>query len=270
MTSDRPPAVHLFLLSPWRDAVDCYYGNDAECYAAEPEWATPPGHAVGDAMVVVVPGRELGILNVEVLAPSNTADPEDWATEDSAGAHIGGLSVRAIERRMGERMPSAPATLEPAYARRLLAAIGAEEADPTPWRELDATGCGAGGHEANPMVDGVDWEWCLCCGAAASLEPHLCGPEDVEEIPFARDRAMAPVCRECHDKLHRPLGPTVLQLIFHNRPACPGCGRHQAMAVLMGMPPGPPAPGTILGGCVLGEEPAPRYRCGRCGSAWSD
>ncbi len=277
----RAPRVHLCRLSPRRDALDSYFALDHIADAAHPLWEMPAQYESGDTVIIVVPAREPMILNIETLT-SSSAD-RGCDTEDSAGAETDGISVPAIEQRMGEPMPTAPATLDPDYAQRWMAAYDAERSEPTPWQLRDTTGCAATRLQHDDTgVDIVGAAQCLCCDTGPSaavsghespsvLEVHLCNDEDAADMGmFPRPGLAVRVCARCHAQLHEPYGPTVMDILFVQRPPCPECSRHQALRLMWGMPPTPPPPGTIAAGCTPGDDGAlPDYRCRHCGHTWS-
>ena len=85
--------------------MDCYFGDD-DADVSDLVWELPPVYAAGDLVVHIVPARGLAVLNVEEF--STGSDAENWAVHDSAGAYLDGVSVPAIERRLGEPVPAAP------------------------------------------------------------------------------------------------------------------------------------------------------------------
>ena len=47
---------------------------------------------------------------------------------------------------------------------------------------------------------------------------------------------------------------------------CPTCGTRRSR-IQYGLPAGPPAPGVVLGGCLIGPD-NPDYLCEVCGASW--
>lgn len=265
--------VHLSLLSPWRDAVDNYRGDDDIAFATAPVLAMPDAYAPGDTVIHVVHGREPAVLNVEELETGS--DDELIEFVDSADATTMGLSLRAVERRLGERVPDAPATLDPTFARRLLDAINDEYAAPTPWQLTDTAGCLA--RVQNHAVPD-DWSEpvCVCCGKSfgwvslwdttQALERHTIDREVGQPISIG---PVVRVCAACHALLHAPFGPSVKELTYAWREECPHCEARTTAHLIWGMPPGPPPPGTHVMGC--GIDPVrgtPDRECGECGYQW--
>lgn len=262
--------VHLSLVHPWRQAVDCYFGDD-DADMSDLVWELPPVYTAGDLVVHIVPARGLAVLNVEEF--STGSDAEQWGVRDSAGAYLDGVSVRAIERRLGEPVPAAPATLDDAFALRFLDALDAEDRDPTSWQEVDTTGCV---DHASEFPADAEASVCACCGRTvygedgqAATVSHRIVDDTDREIFFGC--LAVSVCPGCHRRLHDLYGPSVAELMFQFRPPCPVCSAAQTYHLAWGMQPGPPPPGTVAAGCVItGPAPMPDYECGACGFAWSD
>jgi hypothetical protein len=68
---DPRERVHLSLVHPWRQAVACYFAEDADL--DELTWDFPPDYSAGDTVVHVVAARGLAILNVEAFATDSDA-----------------------------------------------------------------------------------------------------------------------------------------------------------------------------------------------------
>ncbi|MEW1934439.1 hypothetical protein AB0362_19825 [Rhodococcus sp. NPDC079359] len=72
----RHPAshrTHLVSLSPWRNALDVYVADDEAAEEANNDlvWESPDTWDIGDVMIIVVPGRQRAILNVEVFSSNS-------------------------------------------------------------------------------------------------------------------------------------------------------------------------------------------------------
>lgn len=182
------------------------------------------------------------------------------------GPFDGGVSVAALQARLGAALPDPPATVTIALGERLLHAIDVEATSLTPWRNLDDHGCRT---EAMPPSSEPGREY-GCCGESAydwiELEDHaLVADRERDFFGFGP----IPVCAPCHDRLHEPLGPGADELMFSNRPLCPKCSAMQTYEVIWGMPAGPPGPGTRLAGCVITDPFITEYLCGACDFEWS-
>lgn len=279
--------VHLAQLSPWRAGVDSYFGSDPVAFAADVVWELPERGSEGDIVIVLLDARDRAVFSVEYLtAPWDMTDPgSQLETEGSEDAMWSGVSVTAVELRMGEPVPAAPATLDDAVALRLLAAIGSEERAPTPWYRVDVTGC------ADVVVqrdaDLGPWQRsayeCFTCGldvrsmgllsAVHSLETHRVDEHDTLDGSVPPGTLLR-LCGTCHTVLHQPIGPTLAALASSWRPRCPDeyCGAKRTLKLVWGLPAFPLPPGTVSLGCtiVLEAEPPPRYRCEECGHEWSE
>ncbi len=281
---DTGQRVHLCLCSPWQNIIDCYREDDnkASIAADGTVWEMPDAYAVGDLVILVLQARERAIFNVEVMSADGASNVYD--TEDSAGAYFTGVSVRAVELRMGEPFPAAPTTLDDDYAERLLDAIHAEHVSPTPWYITDITGCADG-------LQGLPWDakyevWkrqsreeCLCCRIDFSSLPyweyinalqfHDSGvPEDDTESLRSAD-SVVQLCASCHAIVHSPFAPSVEYLIYGWRPACPVCKEHHAISLIWGKTDDSSLLGSIAMMGAGNSGSMAEFRCGECAHEWS-
>ncbi|WP_377454523.1 hypothetical protein [Rhodococcoides fascians] len=289
MSNPASHRTHLVSLSPWRNALDVYVADDETAEAAQEDlvWEPPEAWDVGDIMIIVVPGRQRAILNVEVF--SSNSEQGTFESEDSADPYTRGVSVAAIEARLRRPVPDAPATLDATFAHQLLNAISEEAQHPTPWYLTDTTGCADGSAAIDPewtRAEGLIDPWrCFCCDKDYSSQPfwagrdalqlHQCSVDDVSELNVfivpTGPAAGVTVCGGCHAMLHNPFGPSVLELLLGWRPPCPHCGRHHALRLLHDRPASPPPPGSIHAfkpATDYSRTEIPQYRCGNCQTEW--
>jgi hypothetical protein len=248
--------VHVAVATPW---TAFRRGGDT----GEARWDMPDGVETGDTVVTLVHAHEWAVACVSVSGDGGGGlhDVDPYLPD--------GAALTAVERRVRVTVPRSPATLPARDAAALLAAIRAEAEAPTPWHDLDDT-CDRVRDEDALRTTHL-WG-CRGCGRdtrrrySPRFETHVVprSPDD-----WLRDDAGAVgVCPSCHDILHQPLGPTVDELMFSNRPACPECGEHQAFSILRGFPPGPPPHGTRLYGCSITDMDMTRWVCGACETEW--
>lgn len=286
----RHPAshrTHLVSLSPWRNALDVYVADDEAAEEANNDlvWESPDTWDIGDVMIIVVPGRQRAILNVEVF--SSNSEQGTFESQDSADPYTRGISVAALEARLHRSIPAAPTTLDAEFAQQLLEAIDEEAQHPTPWYLTDTTGCADGSVVIEPDLTrryGLIDPWkCFCCNKDYSAQPfwagrdalqlHQCSSEDISQLDVfifpTGPEAGVTVCGGCHAMLHNPFGPSVMDLLLGWRPPCPKCQRYHALRVLHRMPAQSPPPGTIHAAePVADDNLAPHYHCGHCGHEW--
>jgi len=278
---DAGQRVHLCRCSPWRNWVDIYLADDAKADAATgPDvWEMPEQYAVGDIVVLVLDARERAIFNIEVMSTDGASDL--FETEDTARPYSTGVSVRAVELRMGEPFPSAPATLDDAYAERLLDAVDDEDNYPTPWYITDVSGCTEGLQHFSVDTQREVWQrqlrWeCLCCRTDFSVLPFyernhalqlhaMSAGEPDEEVRTTE--SVVQLCASCHTIVHGPFAPSVEYLIYGWRPACPICAEHHAISLISGRLDEAPPLGSIATGDEIDSEAAD-YMCGDCGHKW--
>ncbi|WP_299575167.1 hypothetical protein [uncultured Williamsia sp.] len=255
---DPSRPLHIAIAEPW---TAFQRGADA----TDVSWDLPDGIEVGDAVVTLVDAREWAVARVSV-----------WTEMNGEGAlhHVGphlpdGASLEAVERRVAVSIPRRTGTLASSDAAALTAGIRAEADSPTPWRDLD-NACDRA-HDDDAIQKARLWG-CGGCGRDTSrrfaprFETHVGAHRPDDWSPA--DSGAVGVCPSCHDILHQPLGPTVEELMFSNRPACPECGEHQAFSILRGFPPGPPPFGTSLRGCDITDMDVTRWVCGVCDTEW--
>lgn len=255
---DPTRPVHIAIAEP----VTAFHSEDDD---VEARWEMPIGIEAGDTVITLAEAREWAVARVSV-----------WTVSAGTGQlhHVDpelpeGASLTAAEKRVRVDVPRSPGTLLARDGAALLAAIRAEADAPTPWRELDDACDRANGDEATRMAR----LWgCRGCGRDTSrrfaprFETHVVtlSPDD---WPSEESRVVG-VCPSCHDILHQPLGPTIGELMFSNRPPCPKCGKYQAFTILRGFPPGPPPHGTVLHGCDITNVNRSRWVCGACDAEW--
>lgn len=265
--------VQLCLLQPWRQAVNCFFpGEDDDPDIDDLVWRTPRTYAAGDTMVYLVDAPSPAIIKIDTLSRSSEDDGLNAEPDSEWGPFDQGLSLRAIEKRLGDTLPEAPVTItDDTLGQQFLAAIEAEEAHPTPWREVDDSWCRWHPADAPPGAPFGPAD-CVGCGRQFTpdlpAESHQRNVGDDEDPAFA-DGSPVAVCSDCHDRLHQPLPVSLADLICARRPLCPSCSAERTLEVIWGMPGGPPGPGVALAGCVI-TGPTLEYRCAACGYEWSD
>ncbi|MBJ7291578.1 hypothetical protein [Williamsia sp.] len=249
--------MHIAVASPWEDLVR----RDDSDRIERVRWNFPDGVNSGDTVVTIVDAREWTVTAVSVR----------WVPADGVPTlhrvypHIwDGISMTALEARLGMTLPHEPTTLEPTMAQRLQSAVDDEIGRPTRWYQLPNRCDDA---DLDRIADTTSLWGCNACGRDRDAEftprfqRHVLTSGD--EWPDA-----VGVCPSCHDILHQPSGPTFDELMYSNRPSCPACEAHQTLILMMGMPPGPPPRGTVLGGCVLTGPSFPQFVCGACKHEW--
>lgn len=160
--SSTAPAVHLCLLRPWQQAVDWFFpGDDDDPDVDDLTWQTPSPFAAGDIMVYVADAPSPAIIQVETLSSGSEGEGISASPETEWGPYSAGLSLKAIERRVDDYLPMAPATLAEPLAQRFLTALEAEASDPSLWRDVDDSWCRLG-HSDDPPP-------------APPFGPHTCG-----------------------------------------------------------------------------------------------
>lgn len=254
-----PITVHLGTGTP-REQFLAFYRDD------EPNLdefrLSYPDHDPGDLVAWIVPGDVPALLNIEEFGDPSS----DVLVVDSASWNLRGVAVAGIERRLGRKLPSPPATLDPSTSRAFLDAAAAEESHPTPWYLIDTTGCADG----DQGMAHYSWECAAChqrfdhlplLQARAALQDHH--GSDL----FGRSIVL---CANCHAMVHDPFSGGLSELIMAHRPACTRCECHTVMHLEYGMPPGP-VPGVAFTGCVVDlNDPgdAVNRHCLTCDNTW--
>lgn len=251
--------LHLALARPWRAALDALRG-DSSTDEDLIEWKYPDAEP-GDTYIQFLDSPIPAVAEIGLIIDDPHYDRIDFESTDSFHS---GISIRAIERRIGRSLPDLPATIvDPDLAEKIHAAIEAETIRSTPWREIGGDCCQP---HLRPAVNSSAYG-CPCCHRTdILLEFH----SDMNHIGDDSDSfGTMYVCRDCHDTLHRPLPPRAADLVFGNNPACPSCSSRKSSVVITGMPPGPPPPGYHAAGCLV-TYPLDDFNCGSCGLSWSE
>jgi hypothetical protein len=226
LTLQRHPGQQLHLVSgaPRRAALRAYL-SDRDVAV----WAAPDSYRRGDLLLTVLstPGLRM-LLCLERAATDARADRRiNVSAWDEFTDQL--IPVPAVERRLGERIPRAPATInDNAAADELLAAIAAEIAHPTLWsvfegrRRASATrsrseamraACLA---SAGGVCAGCTWNYASLLDGAGEcalevhhLRPLADRPHDTVETMLD---GVAALCAACHRIMHSPAKPSLAQL----------------------------------------------------------
>ena len=282
MSKQSHPTVHLGSVSPWREAFDSYYGHDDASVSSQPEYDIPADWQPGDLLVVITQARVPTVVHIHTLVHGSHS-PDQFLTQDYSDKYWTGVSLPAVELRLGTSLPEAPATLDSSLGRRLLHAIEAEDRHPTPWYVTDDSECTQSPPDLRRQMrdNSPGPRTCSCCArdmrphplhaAARGIGWHQPQPQEGDDdVPLNTDPS--PVCETCHAILHAPFGPSPMELLYSFRPACPSCGERAANLIMRGMPAGPPPPGTVLFGCCLSGDASDYtvFICAACGHEWGD
>jgi hypothetical protein len=219
--------LHLVSGAPWRDALRAYQSDPGV-----PVWATPDTYRRGDLLLTVLstPGMRMLLCLERAATDARTArrmnliDVSAW---DEFTDQL--IPVPAVERRLGWRIPRAPASiLDPARADELLAAIADELANPTPWSVFEgqrrssttrvrsaamraaclaAAGgvCSACDRDFAALLDGAG----ECALEVHHLRPLANRPNDTVETML---NEVVALCAACHRIAHSPAQPSLAQL----------------------------------------------------------
>lgn len=258
----RPAALarlHLGVVSPWRKAVSALFG-DGRADFGDLQWELPENCEPGDSVLHVVCSPQPTIIEWDFVeaGPGGSDDVEF----DCTRFYPDGVSLAAVERRLGFSLPTPPGTVDPARVGEVERAVAAEEADPTSWRLLGPVRCD------DPMFDNdqpaPDYGCPGCDDDEVTLERHVVDFDD--ETGGGRTVF---VCSRCHDRFHTPVPPSLADVVGTGRPPCPSCSAQHTLKVIWGFPPGPPPPGYEVAGCIIPDVPED-YACGDCAFSWAE
>ncbi|MFS4491024.1 phospholipase D-like domain-containing protein [Dietzia kunjamensis] len=248
--------LHVSVITPASKAVAFFTGDDT-VDLDDVDWLLPQGCAPGDEIFHVTGSTRPAIIEWDhIIDGPHSPDGLDF---ESIEFYPDGVSVAAVERRLGCPFPSLPGTINPDLADKVRAAVLKEAEAPTPWRELSGEQCAQ-----------VPWD----SGAYAAYGCPVCERKELDlewhvtDHPDDVCREIA-VCRDCHDRLHSPVEPQLADLLGEGRPPCPSCSAEHTVRVLWGFPPGPPPPGYETAGCVIFGV-THEFRCGECGLSWTE
>lgn len=253
----RSSRLQLGIARPWRAATAALRGDDTVDLTGL-QWHFPDGAAAGDTYIQFVDSPALAAVELGVVTDASEGQ---GIALDSYDSFPTGISLHAVERRLGRTLPALPTTIDdPLLTEEITNAVRQESVRPTSWRQLDDHYCRPHSH---PAVWPSEAYGCACCHRLGlTLEPH-------EHVDDPDHLGTLFVCEQCHDLLHAPLPPDPAELIYADRPLCPSCSARRADEVITGMPPGPPTLGYHTAGCVIVGLPDD-FTCQACGLFWAD
>ncbi|GAA2053524.1 hypothetical protein [Williamsia deligens] len=227
----------------------------------------PMSVEVGHRVIGVVASANWAIEGVyDVVTSDRRRDGVSLTVGDPVVPHCG-VAIAAVEQRARRTFPRHFATPAVERAAAYIAAIEAETISPTPWHRVDHRCAG----ERLTLHDAaVARTWgCNTCGRDPSTEyaPRFeAHRTDIELDPRIDLGITIAVCPSCHEILHQPLAPTVDELMYGLRPACPECGARHADIVSVADTSVPAPVGVIAFSGT--HDPAPDFVCGSCGHEW--
>lgn len=254
----NPGPLHFSAITPGSSAVAMLLDQDG-ADLSDLRWELPDGCLPGEIIFHVAAGDTLAIVGRDVLIDGPGS--EDGLDLQSGTVYLQGLSVKAVEKRLGYPFPSFPCTVDSSRSAEVLSAVEAESASPTSWRKIEpATSQSRRAPEGAHLSYGCP----ACDRTEISLETHDLTPGLPGGVV-----ASVEVCRSCHDLLHAPLSAEIDDLIGRNRPPCPSCSATRPHRVQWGFPPFPVPPGYEVAGCALRAVPED-FSCPACGLWWSE
>lgn len=253
-----PKRLHLSLITPGSSALPLLTGDD-RVELDDLHWDLPGGCVPGETILHIAGGDQPAIVGWDVLIEGPQS--EDGLDFEPGELFPSGLSLLAVERRLGFPLPDLPGTIDPTRAEEVLVAVEMEAGSLTPWRELEPDACRTPrGLEGHLLERGCP----LCDGQDLSLETHILKRRIPEELATSVE-----VCLSCHDLLHAPLPPALDDLVGRNRPACPSCSAMRTHRIIWGLPVLPIFPGYEVAGCTLPAVPE-ELACPDCGLWWTE
>lgn len=254
-----PARLHLAVVIPWREAISDLFG-DGRAANADVLWELPDECEPGDSVFHVVYSPAPAIIEWDLVE----ADPGGSEEVDLNCIRLypRGLSLAAVERRLGYSVPAPPGTIDPDQVREVERAIAAEEKNPTSWRLLGPVLCDDPSFDGRPPAPGYGCPG--CDRGEVELERHIVDPDDES----GGGRTVF-VCSQCHDEFHTPVPPGLADILGSGRPPCPSCSAQHTLHMLWGLPPGPPPPGYQVAGCTIPEVPED-FVCADCGLTWAE
>lgn len=265
--------LHTGLGAPWREALAAL-GTDAHVWEY-------PEMTPGDLLLTTLDTRPPLVLCLERVASYGKRSKVATIAETLWQGPLVGL--REVERRAGVRLRPRVSTFQDSAADAVLVALGAEIADPAPIRAkegrcspsqsrdrssglqaaalaLSNGRCSGCASYFGEILDGAGW---------GALEVHHL--HHLAEVSTTVDSSVDDVrvvCGSCHNMLHRPPHPSLLDLKYAWRPRCPKCGTHEANRLRYGLPSGPPDDGEVDAGCAIPDTGMQAWSCGSCGARW--
>jgi hypothetical protein len=270
--------LYFVLGQPWKEALgmlSASQGIDLWHYKGLPK--------EGDLLVTILDSRPRVIAALEIVA-QNTEEGS-WLVTDEIELVKPFVSVGAVTARMRRPLPKTFGVLPDDVADAFLAALQAEIKDRTPLAAMEGRRCEstsrlrATGLQAIALgqSNGV----CLACdrdfssvlggtGLAALEVHHITAIADQENEQLLTEvDELAVVCGACHNLLHTKGKPSVQELRYAWRPACPECDEMVTQPIMWGYPDGPSPDDVVQAGCLV-PDIAPTWRCGECQYEWRD
>lgn len=256
--ANEPRPLHFSAITPGSNALAMLLDLDG-ADLSDLRWDLPEGCLPDEIIFHVAAGDTLAIVGQDVLIEG--PESEDGLDFQSGEVYMWGLSVEAVENRLGYSLPSIPCTIDPSRSAEVLRAVEAEVESPTSWRELEPGACD---NRRAPEGTRPSYGCPVCDRMELPLETHDLTPD----FPGASVSSVE-VCGPCHDLLHAPLPAAIDELIGRNRPPCPSCSAMRTHRILWGLPAYPIPPGYEVAGCTLGAVPE-EFACPDCGLWWTE
>lgn len=267
--------LHLVLGRPWREAQIVFAtGSDRDLWEA-------PSYEAGDLLLTILDTRPRTFLCLERASRASSRSRFIHVTD--AWAPPAPVFVDSVIGRLERRLPRVPGPVPEQLADDLLRALAEEVSDPTPITVREGRRCSGTSRERSSGLQAIvlaraggvcaacerDYSQVLDGRGVAALEVHhldaLAGSPD-DEVETSLERLVT-VCGACHNLLHAPPQPGLLELRYAWRPSCPQCDDRQTQRTLWGMPAGPVCEDVFIGGCAL-PETLTQWRCAACGHEW--
>lgn len=277
LTRPEGKRLHLVLGDPWKEALAAVMrgGSARDLW----RWAAPMDK--GDLLLTAINTRPKMFVVLETLAAASGATSMTLRI-DEVELLSRMVPVDAVKRRLGRERLVVPSLPSDALADELLDAVRAELAESSPFSDWEGTRRDSSSRDRSSGLQAMALQWsdgsCSGCerpvGAMldgrgfASLEVHhldklACSGGHVETT---LDR-LTVVCGACHNLLHVQRSPTLQEIRYAWRPACPAGHRS---ALRFERTDQLVAEDVISLGCL--EPPAghPQWRCAECGTEWGD
>ena len=223
--------VHLVRGWPWRDALAAYLASwsDVSDGSMGQFWTAPDALDKGDLLVTVLDTRPRVVLCLERSGIVRKRPDKRGLVVSDAEYFLDAIPVPALTARLGRSLPVAPATLSDDLADKLLTAIAAEVAEPTPWAAVEGSKSSStnrarsSGLQAAALLAAEgectacqrDYAVVLGGRGALALEVHHLDPlsKSPNTAVWTDVERVVVVCGGCHNILHGKPAPTLEELV---------------------------------------------------------
>lgn len=243
--------LHLVLGSPWKEALGSLSPGGSD--STKDVWLYDVPIDAGDLLLSALDTQPRMFVCLETTSAAVTS-PSSYLPIDIFHLFPQLVDARALRSRLGRhRLPTSPGPIDNELADALLQAVADELASPTALSFPEGRRVRTTNRERSEALQAsaLLQSGGTCAGCDRDFRSMLDGRGmtalDVHHVqPFAEDEAdderestladVIVVCGACHRLLHATGNPSLQDVRYAWRPACPACGTHAAQPLLWASP----------------------------------